>query len=864
MHGKTAYRRLTYLCLAGFVCNVAPPTFAQEPTEEGIEEIVVVGTRRLDRTVANSPVPVDVFQGSEFQNMGTGDMDDMMRTLVPSYNVKRFALDDEASLVRPATLRGLPTQHTLVLVNGKRRHRSAVIAVGSFGQQGPDLSVLPAIGLQRAEILRDGASAQYGSDAMAGVINFIMRDNRDGLIAEYKTGQFYAGDGDTNQFGINAGLPLTDKGFINLSLEYGDRETTSRSEQRFDARALEDLGAQGIPNPAQNYGQPSIDNEVKFFANAAIEIGKNSEIYAFGNYAERDVELEFFWRNPNDESGIFVDWPNRLVFDLTSDGSGNCPVASSPNAIPVPDFFFPTQAEYDADLIALAALEADPDCWVVNEIYPGGYRPDYGAGISDRSTVLGFRGERNNGFRYDLSASYGTSDARYTLSNSINASMGPASPTSFRPGDSLQSETSMNFDLAWPVDVGPFYSPLNIAAGFEWHEESFEIVAGDEASWTVGPLQTQGARIGSHGYAGYSPQQAGTWDRANTAIYLDLEADITKKLLLGLAVRYEDFDDFGSTTNYKGSFRYSFTDIFAIRASLSTGFRAPTPGQSNLTRLGTFSSQGQLTQVGLIPPTNPVAEFYGGKALQPEESDNFSAGFSLEPLDNLTLTADFFRIDLEDGIDFGRSFVLTPEDIAELIALGVPGASDFEEIFFFGNNTGLRIEGFDVVASYNIDWRAAGNTDVSLAWNYIKKKFVASPNLNRFGVVGEEGEPKNRAILTLNHSWNDFRFLIRTSYYDGWVVADFDNGPFLPVCTDERPNPPGTDHCYGDTWMVDIEAAYTFKDRYSIIVGADNVFDEFPETHFLFPDFSFGEKYPASSPIGYHGGFWYVRLSAEF
>ena len=232
-----------------------------------------------------------------------------------------------------------------------------------------------------------------------------------------------------------------------------------------------------------------------------------------------------------------------------------------------------------------------------------------------------------------------------------------------------------------------------------------------------GPLHPQGASIGSHGYPGNAPSQSGSWSRANWAGYLDLEADLTEKFLLGVAVRYEDFEDFGSTTNVKGSFRYRFNDIIAIRASASTGFRAPTPGQSNQTRLNTLLFANGLRQVGLIPPTNPVAQFYGGEALTPEESRNFSAGVTVQPSDNLIITADYFRIDVADRIGVGPDIFLTPEDIQDLIDQGVPGATDFAFIQFFGNESSVRTEGFDIVASYAVDWKSAGNTDVALAWN---------------------------------------------------------------------------------------------------------------------------------------------------
>jgi iron complex outermembrane receptor protein len=728
---------------------------------------------------------------------------------------------------------------------------------------GPDVAAIPAIAIERLEFLRDGAAAQYGSDAIAGVLNFITRSDSEGIIAEVETGQFYAGDGQANKFSGTAGFSLGGDGFLNLSLEYGNQDFTSRSIQRPDAAALEAVGAPGILNPAQLWGQPKIDDELKFFVNSAIGLGENVELYGFGNYSERDVELEFNWRNPNGQGGIFTSGPERLVFDLTSDGSGNCPQAGTPNSIPRPPGF-PTQAEYDADVLALQAVAADPNCWVVNELYPAGYKPFYGATMTDASAVLGVRGEFDNGLLYDMSLAYGSNGADYTLRDTINASLGPNSPTTFNPGETIQADTNFNVDVVLPVDVEAFHSALNVAAGFEWREESFETVAGDQASWFAGPLASQGASIGSHGFPGYSPDQAGNWDRYNIALYLDLEADLTESLTLGLAGRYEDFEDFGSTSNYKVSFRYRFNDVFGMRGAASTGFKAPTPGLSNSVKLSTRSIQGELFQVGRIPPTNPVAVFYGGKPLESEDTENLSIGLTFNPLENLTITADYFRIDVENGISLG-GVPITDEDRQELIDQGVPGATDFAFIEFYGNDITAKTWGYDIVASYAVEWQEIGSTEFNLAFNDTQTEVsFAGITADRRGIIAEEHDVRYRGIFTVSHSWNDLRLQLRASYYDGWAEADLPFGPPQPVCSDERPVPFGADGCYSDTWLFDIEAAYTFRDRFTVTIGADNVFDEFPDTHFLYPDFSNGRIYPNSSPFGFNGGYWYVRLRAEF
>jgi iron complex outermembrane receptor protein len=824
----------------------------------------VVGSRRQTTTAVSSPVPVDNLRGDLIRNIGTSDMDDVLRTLIPAYNVRRLPLDDESSLVRPATLRGLPPDNTLILVNGKRLHRSAVLAGAFGGAQGPDTSVIAPSSIDRVEVLRDGASAQYGSDAIAGVINFVTRDQSGGFSAEYRIGEFYEGDGRSERIALSGGLPLGQRGSAFATLEYGNTDKTVRAVQRFDARALEQLGAEGIPNPAQSWGQPTIKDDWRLFASLDMPVGESGEIYGFAHYASRKPEIEFFWRNPNGQFGVYTLGPERLVFDLTSDGSGNCPAPFTPGALPAPDFFFPTQQQYDADQAALALLAADPDCWTVNELYPSGYRPDFGADISDWGAVAGYRGEREDGLRYDLSLAAGESRVEYSLRNTLNPSLGSASPTEFSPGGTRQQEVNVNLDMAKPFNVGFLQSPLNVAWGLEWRDEIFEILPGDPASFEVGSLQSQGASIGSHGYPGYSPANAGEWSRSNWAAYLDLEADVTERLLLALALRYEDFEDFGSTHNGKAALRFQVSDWLALRASASTGFRAPTPGQSNFTRLLTELFDNELRQVGQIPPTNPVAQFYGGEALKPEESENLSAGLVLTPAERLYMTLDYFRIDLEDGIGLGPPFFVTPEDRQALIDLGVPGASDFAFIFFFANQFIARTEGFDVVVSYAIDWESAGTTRLNVAMNHTQVSLQTVSGANRRLIIDEEYQPRYRGNVTAEHEWRNLRLLARLSYYDDYVIADTFEGPPTPICTSERPNPEGTDECYSDKWVFDLEAAYTIAGNYTIVLGAENLFDTYPDKSYDYPDFSFGQVYHPASPFGYNGGFWYLRLRADF
>ena len=878
-HQKTALA-LTIAVAALVTPALMPVAFgAQE-----IEEVVVTGTRRAARSATDSPVPIDVFSGSELQNQGTSDMDDLLRTLIPSYNVTRQAISDAATIMRPANLRGLPPDDTLILINGKRRHRGAVIAElgGSLtaGSQGPDVSVIPSIALKQVEILRDGASAQYGSDAIAGVLNFILKDASEGFSVEIKTGEYYEGDGQLTQIAANVGLPLTDSGFLNLSMEYKTQDATSRSSFRADVDALRAAGNLNVPAIAQIWGAPDIDDDWKFFYNLAFELSSNAEVYSFGNYAERKVDGGFFFRNPNGRGGIFTNGDgNRLVFDLSAtnglaNGVNNCPGSAgsaTPSAPLVPpDLTDP--ASVAADAAAMAAL--DPTrCWIRNVVDPGGYTPRFGAQVYDFSQVLGLRGERDNGVLYDFSISYGSSDARFFLNQTNNNSQGPDNlQSSFRTGDYTQTELNLNADFSYPLDVSSFYSPLNVAVGFEYRKESFEITQGEESSWIAGRFAAQGGNIGSHGFAGFSPVQTGVFDRGNVAVYVDLEADLTEQLLLNFALRFESFEDFGTTTNFKGAFAYKFTDTFVMRGSASTGFRAPTPGQSNVTKVSTRTDlgTGNLIQSGQIPPSNPIAQFLGAKDLDPEEATNFTIGFSVEPTDAFSLTLDYFYIELEDRIATTSQISIDATLAAQLEAAGVPGATDFSSISFYTNGFETTTRGVDVVATYALD-TDAGHTDLSLAYNWTKTEVedFDPAVVRRDRIVDlEDFNPRNRLNLTAIHTVGDFRFLVRASYYDEFVVADTVDGSAKPNCvsfSSTARNPAGTDECYDDEWIVDLEAAYTFNGSYTIIVGAQNAFDTDAGKEFdSGVGASSGQQFTGGSPFGQDGGFWYLRFLAEF
>jgi len=841
---------------------------AQQGAEEVIEEIITTGTRRAQRSAADSSIPIDVISGEEFENVGTADLDDMLKTVIPSYNVSRFSISDAATLVRPATLRGLPPDNVLIMVNGKRRHRSGVIAElgGSLaeGSQGADLSAIPALAIKQAEILRDGAAAQYGSDAIAGVMNFILKDAAHGMTLEARTGEFMEGDGTLVQLMGNVGLPLGDDGFFNVTGTWSEQDPTSRSTQRTDAITLIAAGNTDIRQPyAQIFGGPEYRDNWNIFINSGIQLNNSQEIYAFGNFGRRETEGGFFFRNPNNRSGTYTNDSVRAVVD-TNIGPGetnivsNCPALTSPGSgssgVPL------DPAAVAADEAAMAALPAN--CWLMNQLVPGGYTPQFGGELVDASIVGGIRGELDNGLLYDFSASYGRNKASFFLDNTWNPSNGPngivngALQRDFDLGSYVQSENNLNVDFVLPIAMDAFASDLNFAFGAEYRDERFETIIGEEAAWKAGDFAF---------------------------------ADLTDSFTAAVAVRYEDFESFGDTTNFKVSMRWAATDAFAIRGSASTGFRAPTPGQENVTKVSTRTVQGELQQSGQIPPTNPIAIFLGAKPLTPEDATNFSAGIVWDITDSFSVTADYFQINVEDRISSTGLIEIDEEPVPPgvdcpiaqanpngtlaqcLQEIGVPGAADLSSVSFYTNDFETTTTGVDIVATWDPDWGNAGSGSLVAAWNWTETEVDnAGSEVSRNKVADLENlNPANRGVFTYNHFINDFRFMVRARFYDDWTSADFSSD-----LTPRGPNgtgytfscAPNEDACYSGETIFDVEAAYTFNDKYSIIVGSQNVLDENGP---LLNDnqdgtIGSGDTYPGSTPWGYEGGFWYVRFRAEF
>jgi iron complex outermembrane receptor protein len=860
---STKFRAAT-LSLAVSLALGTAPSFAAEngsnAKEKEVERIAVVGSRSAPRSVAESPVPIDIIGGGELSKNASSDMLDQLQAAVPSLNVRQQPISDSASFIRPVNLRGLSSDSTLILLNGKRRHRASVIAFQgggvNDGAQGADISVIPSVAMKQVEVLRDGAAAQYGSDAIAGVINFVLKDDADGGSLSVRQGEYFEGDGAQTIVDGNIGLPFTDDGFVNLSFQYKTVDDTSRSVQRPDAQALADAGNTYINDPAMVWGNPEIEDDITIFANVGLDLGNDKEFYMFGNYSDRTATGGYYYRNPQNRGGVFTDPITGELLVGAMDGNA----AACPN-IAITQGDVRNQQDY------IDGVANNDNCWAFNELFPGGYTPQFTGEINDTSLTMGTRGEIKGGFLneafYDISGSVGRNKSTYTLVNTVNPSMGANQPAdnSFEAGSYIQLEKSFNVDLTKGIEMG-LDEPVNFATGFEWRQESFEIVSGEQASWEQGPLASQGFSVGSHGFAGFSPESQGINKRQSIAVYVDIEAQMTEKLLLGVALRYEDFSSFGDTINYKLTAQYKVNDELSFRASHSTGFRAPTVGQANVVNTQTSLVSGELIQSATYPPTHPVSEQLGGVELEPEESESFAVGAVYQNGD-FFMTVDAYTIDVTDRIAQTDKVFITQADVDALQGkYPSPELLLDGSVTFFANDFDTTTQGVDVVANYSMAL-LNGDTIFSLAYNYnsteVKDagKFTSNFKVRRL----EEGIPEHRGTFTISQSWDEVSMFVRANYFGEWFATHADE--------------PDVDSSYGwsetadSSFTLDAQVSYTFNDNWTISAGANNILDA--EAQKLQKDTGSGGaygkvsgKYYESGPFDYNGGFYYVKAQYNF
>ena len=890
--------------------------------------LVVVGSRAEPRSAIESAVPVDVIRTEDFASQGSTDLAGQLRTVVPSFNVNIQPISDAATIVRPANLRNLAPDHTLILVNGKRRHRAAVITwLGNGiadGSQGPDLSVIPSIALRQAEVLRDGAAAQYGSDAIAGVMNFQLKDASSGGRFEFKTGAYFnanpgdpstcgggilgdiqhscngvGGHGQTISFAGNVGLPLGANGFANLSMEYGESDPTSRSVQREGAQGIIAAGNANVRNPAQIWGSPRLEGDLKLFGNFGYLFENGMQYYGHTNFAKRKVTGGFYFRNPHTRGGVFrghrlhpnsrlnvynakgnltnfpdpketdtkeSDHRNAIVYDASGQNV-SLPGEKGIASLLVGDQVWAGTGMQEAggcatipiinnvpDATALAAVEADPNCFTLHSRFPGGFTPQFGGDLIDYSVVSGLRGFSNDGrLTWDASAGIGSSKVDQFIFDTVNASLGYDTPTSFKPGIYQQDELNLNFDLQYLVsDV------VHVAGGTEWRREEFTIGAGGQPSWEIGPYAAQGFSSGSNGFNGYrADTTAGTWSRSNVAVYGDLEfTDPVGQWTIGTAVRFERFSDFGTTTNGKVSARVELTDQFSLRGAVSSGFRAPTPGQQNAFNVTTAFIGGELTNQGVVPSTSKVAVARGGAQLQPEKSLNYSGGAVVEQ-GQFTFTADYFRIDIDDRVALSQEIALTEPEILTLLDEGIPEARNFPVFRFFLNDFSTTTQGIDLISTL-----AVGSTTFSAVFNYTdtKLKNIESSVIDEFRInTLERGLPKTRWNFTVNHDAGRWNLMGRLSYFGSfWDSEDGRNAADLDVVDESWLYP-----AYGGKALLDLELGIPLGEHVSLSLGAENLLNTYPDVN-PYGSKTVGNQYGQFSPFGFNGSYYYTRLSYSF
>lgn len=752
--------------------------YAQE-----VEEIVVVGSRGEGRDPLESMVPVDVISAAEMQQVATlgGELGELLQALTPSFSFPRQSNSGSVDHIRPAQLRGLSPDQVLVLVNGKRQHTTAVVnleaAIG-LGSTAFDFNTIPLIAIERIEILRDGAGAQYGSDAIAGVINIVLKDANSGgtVTASYgghrtdfdPTGSGI-NDGETFAVAADYGLAVGD-GSFRFGFDYRDHSATERG----GIGALPFFEEQTPANQALDnmllFAPGDGDSEdISLYYNTSFGVGEY-EFYSFGRLNQRDAEGAAFFRYPDGFSGV------------------------------------PT-------------------------VYPQGYRPVTTGDSDDLSIALGLRGTAAN-TDWDLSVSVGQNDYEFGVFNSINPSFGDASPTSFSLAEFEFVQTSINADAVTELGGGGMAGPMTLAYGAELRFEDYQTEAGDPESYLAGPL-SDSKNVGAEAGPGLDAASTADRDRTVTALYGDLEVPVTNSFTVGVAARYEDYDDFGDSINGKVSGRYVVSDTLALRAAVGTSFRAPSLAQTAFQfSTQNFGAGGMLETFGHLPVSDPVAIANGALPLKEEESDNLSIGVVYDGGEQLTVTVDYFRIDIDDRISL------------------VGGSTD--NVTFFANLVDTETDGFDIMAQGvrpagggTFRWSAAYNTSDTTVKN---PSVLGEQELN----ILETAAPEDKIILQGNLGRDRWGFMLRATRF-GETTRDFDFGGGFPD--------PQT---YDAAWSIDVEAAYEVSDDWIVAIGADNIADEYADLSSDDNNFFGHLPYDILSGIGFNGAYWYVRTSYDF
>ncbi len=806
---------------------------ADERTDQGTDDrIVVTGTRVAGRTATDTAVPVDVINIGQLETSGTTEINEALAVAVPSFNFPRPGLADGTDTIRPATLRGLGPDQTLVLVNSKRRHTAALVNVNGTigrGSAAVDLNTIPMGAVGSLEILRDGASAQYGSDAIAGVINVLLRENRSGgsLRASYgarntkyttpttppPAGATWSApekitrsvtDGEVFTVGGWVGLPLTDSGFLTLSFEYKDQNRTERGgwdyrqqyplvDGQFDPRE------QTIDRFNAWYGEPDLE-QLTLFANMGIDLANGGRVYGWASYMSREAVSAGFYRRALDGRNVL-------------------------------------------------------------EIYPDGFLPQINPEVDDYSIAVGYNNLIGE-WDFDTSLVYGGNEMEFTIQNTLNASIGPTSKTVFDAGGYEYDQLVFNASAVRSYDFGGLYSPLNVAVGVEARRESYSINAGEPDSWrNGGRLLPNGnpAASGAQVFPGFRPSNAVSESRNAIGAFIDLEAELTERLLGSAAVRFENYSDFGSALTGKVALRYDFTDAFAMRGSVQNGFRAPSLQQQYFTATSTNFINGIPFDITTFPVADPVARALGSSDLDAEDSINFSLGAVIGLGAAATLTIDGYQIDVDDRIVLSEN--LTQPNVRAYLEdqgfIGIGGGR------FFINGVDTRTRGIDAVLSWSTDADSLGMFNFILAGNYNKTQVRRIPTTGplsqldpppplfaRVNVLTfESGNPRTTFSFNTNWTLDRWGATFRARHY-GRVLSP-SNNPALDVNLTSKV-------------LIDLEGRYDLTDQWQIAIGADNLLDEYPDASPIANNTTGNTPFSNYSPFGRSGRFIYGRVAFNF
>jgi len=772
-----------------------------------LEEVVVTGTRFDGRNVLQSPVPVDVVSAESLRAGGHTELGEALSVQVPALSYDPVAVASSLSAVRPFNYRGLPPEQLLVLVNGKRWHLSSVWNPKSYF----DFNSIPPTAVGHIEVLRDGASAQYGSDAIAGVVNLFLR-NDVGTEVVATTGQYYEGDGNTAELGLDHGWQFANDGFLHVSAYYRDADPTNRqgtdtSQQYFDGDPREATGVDRNNNYQVGNARRR-ETGVSF--NFKAPFSDSFTGYAFGGYTDRTSETKLLWRPPNADNNV-------------------------------------------------------------RAIYPDGYAPVADIHISDLNFVAGISGT-TGGWDWDLSESYGFSRVKAFFDHSVNVSLGADSPTSFYQGLEKVSQATTNLDLRRSVDVG-LPAPLRIAVGSEFRYESYKSGAGEPASYINGgvpildgPNAGGIAPIGTQGGSGNRPDEVGRESRHNIGAYIDVENQITERLLLTAASRYEHYSDFGSTVNGKLSFLMQMTRAVALRGSASSGFRAPSLTESNFSTTGSeFNPElGEFLITRGFPVSNPIAVLLGAEPLDPEKARGFSLGATLALDSGMNFTFDVYRTYV-DNVIIGSATFRGADLTAFLADNGYP---DIAGANYQLNAVDKRVDGADFTASYAAAFANASRLNLSAGVNVNRPKVLrvadTPPELAALSPIPlltadqidtiERGTPRSRVNLSAVYQIRNWELSLRGTRYGEMRWLSY--------------APPDTTENFPNQWVVDLETSYDFTKSVKLALGAQNAFDNYPKRIKALNDFLPGGllRYPyyQGAPYGMSGGFYYARVSLKF